>query len=76
MNLMHTMKQAGFTWDPTGMGHARWTHFALDITCLRQPYMTEEQWEAEQKRCVGLADEKRNAVGKGEPTPIEKPRRS
>lgn len=64
MNLERTMKQAGFTWDPTGLGRDRWTHFALEITCLRQPYMTEAQWEAEQQRCAKRAQEKSNAQGK------------
>ena len=62
MRLVRTMEMAGFTWDPTGMGRDRWTHFALDITCLRQPYMDEVQWETEQRRCAAEADKKRNAL--------------
>jgi len=65
---VHAMKQAGFTWDPSPY-HARWTHFVLDITCLRQPYMNDAQWEAEQERCIKLADNKRNGVSEpAEPT--------
>lgn len=60
MNLARTMRQSGFHWDPTGMGQARWTHFVLGITCLRQPFMSEDQWETEQKRCAELADKTRN----------------
>lgn len=62
--MIHAMKQAGFTWDPTLTGHDRWTHFVLDITCLRQPYMTDQQWEAEQSRCIELSKQKRN-TGEG-----------
>lgn len=61
---IHAMKQEGFTWDPTGLGRERWTHFATEVTCLREPYMTDEQWEAEQRRCIALSRERRNA---GEP---------
>jgi hypothetical protein len=39
------MKAAGFEWDPTFSGHERWTHFPKEITCLRQPFMTDAQWE-------------------------------
>lgn len=55
------MVGAGFTWDPV-RGYPRWTHFELDITCLRQPYMNDAQWTAERARCVDLA--KTRSTGK------------
>lgn len=56
--LTDLMKSRGFIWNPTAFGRDRWTNVELDITCLRQPYMTERQWEAEQQRCAAIADSK------------------
>lgn len=41
------MRAAGFVFDPTHQGYTRWTHERRGITCLRQPYMTDAQWERE-----------------------------
>ena len=44
------MDAAGFTWDPTepwAGAYPRWTHFDKNITALRQPYMTDQQWESQ-----------------------------
>jgi activating signal cointegrator 1 len=48
-----SMKQAGFAWDPSGQGYARWSHFGLSITALRQPYMNDLQWN--QEKCAKVA---------------------
>ena len=60
------LKQAGFTWDPTPTGHVRWTHFGLDLTCLRQPYMTDDQWHGAQAAALATALQRRE-------TPREEP---
>jgi hypothetical protein len=49
-----SLKDVGFTWDPTWQGYERWTHLERGITCLRQPYMSDAQWEAEKNRCHAL----------------------
>jgi hypothetical protein len=58
MELSEIMVPRGFEWDPTGWGTSRWTHFELEITCLRQPYMSDLEWEREQRRCAAIADQK------------------
>lgn len=35
---------AGFVEDPTWQGYERWTHFGLDLTVVRQPYMRDPDW--------------------------------
>jgi hypothetical protein len=43
------MNAAGFQWDPAHRlsgTFARWTHTKKGTTALRQPYMTDEQWDA------------------------------
>jgi hypothetical protein len=50
------MRAAGFSWDPTFSGYERWTHFKKCITCLRQPYMTDQQWEAAKRGALALAN--------------------
>ena len=40
------MKAAGFEWDPSWQGYPRWTHGKVGTTALRQPYMTDQQWDA------------------------------
>ncbi len=49
------MKAFGFIWDPTWQGYERWTHLQLCITCLRQPYMTDQQWETAKREAVTQA---------------------
>lgn len=49
------MKASGFVWDPTWQGQERWTHLKLCITCLRQPYMSDLQWEAAKRDAVAKA---------------------
>lgn len=41
----NAMEMAGFIWDPSHQGYARWTHRKTGVTALRQPYMTDAQWE-------------------------------
>lgn len=49
------MKAAGFEWDPSHQGYPRWTHTKTGITALRQPYMTDQQWEAHKRVKVAEA---------------------
>lgn len=52
------MQQAGFIWDPSHQGYARWTHTPTGVTALRQPYMTDQQWnEHKGKKCVEAAQQ-------------------
>lgn len=42
------MEAAGFQWDPAHRlsgTYARWTHTKKGTTALRQPFMTDEQWD-------------------------------
>jgi hypothetical protein len=39
------MEAAGFIWDPSHQGYARWTHTKSGVTALRQPLMSDQQWE-------------------------------
>jgi len=39
------MMDAGFEWDPSHQGYPRWTHMKLGTTALRQPYMSDKQWD-------------------------------
>jgi len=51
MNSVDERKQmtaAGFEWDPAqglARDYVRWSHFRKGVTALRQPYMSDEQWE-------------------------------
>lgn len=42
---IEAMSAAGFEWDPSATGYARWTHKVLGITCLRSPWMLQSDWE-------------------------------
>lgn len=44
------MNKAGFEWDPSHQGYARWTHAKTGVTALRQPYMSDQQWEAHKRQ--------------------------
>ena len=52
------MMSAGFQWDPPWNGYPRWTHFATGVTALRQPYMTEQQWQEHKEKKVLEAQQK------------------
>lgn len=67
------MKTAGFHWDPT-RGYPRWTHSKTGVTCLRQSYMNNDQWNHAKREALlkvpllelvdkpGLAKAMRNAI--------------
>jgi len=52
------MNAAGFTWDPSHQGYARWTHMTAGVTALRQPYMSDQQWDEHQQKKIAEAQEK------------------
>ncbi len=58
------MQAAGFKWDPAHNGYPRWTHFSTSVTALRQPYMTEQQWQIHKEEKVLEAQRKAAASKK------------
>ncbi|MDR5726276.1 MAG: hypothetical protein RB191_02285 [Terriglobia bacterium] len=62
------MRAAGFEWDPSHQGYARWTHMGTGVTALRQPYMDEKEWAAHQRAKIEEAAAQERPVGKLTPT--------
>lgn len=50
------MARAGFVWDPTWNGHARYTHSVhANLTCVRARYMDDAQWVRHMNRYINIA---------------------
>jgi len=44
------MQAAGFTWDTTQSGRARWTHERLEMTVLREDWMRDADWQKHRRK--------------------------
>lgn len=58
------MSAAGFEWDPSATGYARWTHKQHGITCLRSPWMLQCNWEDHMATKINEANDAGKKPGK------------
>lgn len=56
------MEAAGFKDDPPWQGYNRWTHVGTGITALRQPYMTDQQWQMHKEEKIREAQHKMASI--------------
>jgi hypothetical protein len=49
------MEAAGFKWDPSPNGYARWTHAKVDTVALYEPWMRAVDWERRRAQKIAEA---------------------